>query len=313
MRLSKVFAGMSALAIAGMMTITASANTLSVATPSDKEWDGFAKYTNAEGKEDNDFFWGGSLTKGSDVTVKVDFEWTEKGTEAGYMAIAPAFANGWAKIFGPDGAAAAPAGWANKADLTEAEDGGYVDADGNKVPYAWQEDGFLQVYDTTVTSIEFTIPAAQVDQMYDTATAVDAEGNEGFDGLIFQIGNNGQKVTSVEFSTDGVQWASEHFAAAGGDESSQAGDESSKAADESSKKADDSSKADASSKAADSSSKAASTTGGSTNNAGGNTTTTPAAGGSDATDTSAATGATAGLVFAGIALAGAAVVASKRK
>ena len=47
-----------------------------------------------------------------------------------------------------------------------------------------------------------------------------------------------------------------------------------------------------------------------TNNAGG---TQAAAGGSDATDTQAATGATAGLVFAGIALAGAAVVISKRK
>ncbi len=309
MKLSKVFAGMSALAIAGMMTVTASANSLTVATPSDKEWDGFAKYTNAEGKEDNDFIWGGSLTKGSDVTVKVNFEWTEKGTSENFTAIGPAFANGWAKIFGPDGAAAAPAGWANKADLTEAEDGGYLDADGNKVPYAWQEDGFLQVYDTTVTSIEFTIPAAQVDKIYDNATAVDAEGKEGFDGIVFQIGNNGQKITSVEFSTDGVQWASEHFAAAGGDESSSqgGGDTTSSKTDDTSSKA-----ADSSSKAADSSSKAGNTTGGSTNNAGG-TTTTPAAGGSDATDTSANTGATAGLVFAGIALAGAAVVASKRK
>ncbi len=310
MKLSKVFAGMSALAIAGMMTITASANSLTIATPSDKEWDGFAKYTNAEGKEDNDFFWGGSLTKGSDVTVKVNFEWTDKAKEANYTAFGPAFANGWAKIFGPDGAAAAPAGWANKADLTEAEDGGYVDADGNKVDYAWQDDGFLQCYNTELTSIEFTIPSSVVDTMYDNATAED-----GFDGLIFQIGNNGQKITSVEFSTDGVQWASEVFAAQGGDETSSAagGDTTSSKTDDASSKAADSSKADASSKAADSSSKAASTTGGSTNNAGGSTTTTPAAGGSDATDTSAATGATAGLVFAGIALAGAAVVASKRK
>ena len=47
-----------------------------------------------------------------------------------------------------------------------------------------------------------------------------------------------------------------------------------------------------------------------TNNAGG---TQAAAGGSDATDTQAATGATAGLVFAGIALAGAAVVITRRK
>lgn len=310
MKLSKVFAGMSALAIAGMMTITASANSLTVATPSDKEWDGFAKYTNAEGKEDNDFFWGGSFTKGSDVTVKVNFEWTDAGKEASYCAFGVAYANGWDKIFGPKALATAPAGWVDKATLTEAEDGGYVDADGNKVDYAWQDDGFLQCYNTELTSIEFTIPAEAVDKMYDAATA-----EEGFDGLLFQIGNNGEKITSVEFSTDGVQWASEVFAAQGGDETSSAagGDTTSSKTDDASSKAADSSKADASSKAADSSSKAASTTGGSTNNAGGSTTTTPAAGGSDATDTSAATGATAGLVFAGIALAGAAVVASKRK
>lgn len=95
----------------------------------------------------------------------------------------------------------------------------------------------------------------------------------------------------------------------GGDESSQAGGESSKAADDSSKAA-DSSKADASSKA-DDTTKSTTTTTTTTTTTGG--TTAAAAGGSDATDGAAATGATAGLVFAGLALAGAAVVASKRK
>ena len=83
--------------------------------------------------------------------------------------------------------------------------------------------------------------------------------------------------------------------AAGGDESSKPADESSKKADESSKKEDESSKAASTTKTT------------------GTTTTTPAGGGSDATDKQAATGATAGLVFAGIALAGAALVITKRK
>ena len=64
-----------------------------------------------------------------------------------------------------------------------------------------------------------------------------------------------------------------------------------------------------SSKASDSSSKAGTTTTTTTKTTG----TTAAGGGSDATETSAATGATAGLVFAGIALAGAALVVTKRK
>ena len=94
---------------------------------------------------------------------------------------------------------------------------------------------------------------------------------------------------------------------AGGDSSTPSG-ESSKAGDDSSKKADESSKADASSKAADAGTSKAASNGG-TAAAG----STAAGGGSDATSTTAATGATAGLVFAGIALAGAALVVTKRK
>ena len=87
--------------------------------------------------------------------------------------------------------------------------------------------------------------------------------------------------------------------AAGGDESSKKEDDSSKKADESKK--DDSSKAD--STAAASTTK---TTG---------TTTTPAGGGSDNTAKAAQpeTGAAEGLIFAGVALAGAALVVTKRK
>ncbi|MBR1563235.1 MAG: NPXTG-anchored protein [Ruminococcus sp.] len=97
--------------------------------------------------------------------------------------------------------------------------------------------------------------------------------------------------------------------AAGGDESSKPADESSKKADDSSKKDDDSSKkADDSSKKDDSA--AASTT-----KTTGTTTTTPAGGGSDNTAKAAQpeTGAAEGLIFAGVALAGAALVVTKRK
>ena len=95
--------------------------------------------------------------------------------------------------------------------------------------------------------------------------------------------------------------------AAGGDESSKPADESSKKEDDSSKKADESKK--------DDSSKADSTAAASTTKTTGTTTTTPAGGGSDNTAKAAQpeTGAAEGLIFAGVALAGAALVVTKRK
>lgn len=124
-------------------------------------------------------------------------------------------------------------------------------------------------------------------------------------GFNIQVGHfTNAKVTAVVKSTTG-----NIYDGAGDTESSQSSGESSTASADSSKASADSSKADTSSKAADTSTKSTTTTTTTTKTTG----TTAAAGGSDATDTSAKTGATAGLVFAGIALAGAAVVASKRK
>ena len=100
MKISKIFAGMSAMAIASAMVISASANTLTVANPSAKEWDGFAKYTNAEGKEDNDIVWGGSLTKDSDLSMTINFDWTDKAKEEKFCSFKVGYAaNGWNSIF----------------------------------------------------------------------------------------------------------------------------------------------------------------------------------------------------------------------
>jgi len=106
---------------------------------------------------------------------------------------------------------------------------------------------------------------------------------------------------TIEFTISGLsEGGNTESSQAGGETSSAAGTESSKAAGDSSTKAADSSKAGSTS----TTSKAAGTA---------NATGTAAGGGSDATDSTAATGATAGLVFAGIALAGAALVVTKRK
>ena len=102
---------------------------------------------------------------------------------------------------------------------------------------------------------------------------------------------------TIEFTISGLSEGGSE----GGDPASSApsGDSSTKPGDSSTKSA-DSSKAGSTS----TTSKAAGTA---------NATGTAAGGGSDATDSTAATGATAGLVFAGIALAGAALVVTKRK
>ncbi len=147
----------------------------------------------------------------------------------------------------------------------------------------------------------------------DIQAAVDADAakfNQNEDGTStlgfnIQVGHfTGAKVTATVKSSTGNIY--DGAAAEGGNT-----DSSAAPTDSSSKKADD-----ASSAKSDDSSKAGTTS--TANNAGGTTKTTgtatsAAGGGSDATDKTAATGATAGLVFAGIALAGAALVVTKRK
>lgn len=146
----------------------------------------------------------------------------------------------------------------------------------------------------------------------DIQAAVDADAaqfNQNEDGTStlgfnIQVGHfTGAKVTATVKSSTGNIY--DGAAAEGGNT-----DSSAAPTDSSSKKADD-----ASSAKSDDSSKAGTTS--TANNAGGTTkttgTTSAAGGGSDATDKTAATGATAGLVFAGIALAGAALVVTKRK
>lgn len=300
MKISKIFAGMSAMAIASAMVISASANTLTVANPSAKEWDGFAKYTNAEGKEDNDIVWGGSLTKDSDLSMTINFDWTDKAKEEKFCSFKVGYANGWDSIFTDE----APEGWVESSEDTD-EDGNRLDADGNTCDYAWQNDGWLQVYNTELSSVTVKIPASAVNTIYDNASA-----EEGFDGIIVQVGNNGLTINSIDFDQD-VKWFSEQQAEAAANTESKTESAGESKADDS--KAADSSKADDSksdsSKAADSS-KASTTTTKTTT-----TTTTSAAASSAAAsdDTNQATGATTGLALAGLALAGAVAVVSKRK
>ncbi len=159
---------------------------------------------------------------------------------------------------------------------------------------------------TGAHTFTYTYTGADIQAAVDAGGAEFGQNEDGTSTLGFniQVGHftNAKVTATVKSSTGNIY---DGAAAEGGNTDSSAAptDSSSKKADdESSKKADDSSKAGTTSTA---------------NNAGGTTkttgTTSAAGGGSDATDKTAATGATAGLVFAGIALAGAALVVTKRK
>ncbi|MBQ6676097.1 MAG: NPXTG-anchored protein [Ruminococcus sp.] len=95
--------------------------------------------------------------------------------------------------------------------LSAFAEGGY-DEDGF-VQYQVQPDGFLQVIDTNVTSVTFTVTADWLKACKDTSSywgkGADSEikdddgnvtGTEAWDGFNIQTGNNGIKITSVEFS-----------------------------------------------------------------------------------------------------------------
>lgn len=182
----------------------------------------------------------------------------------------------------------------------------------NTCPHAEINEGLgeheeMEFVNTGAHTFTYSYTGADIQAAVDAGGAEFGQNEDGTSTLGFniQVGHfTNAKVTAVVKSTTG-----NIYDGAGDTESSQPSGESSAAGGDttSSKKADDSSKADASSKAADTSTKSTTTTTTTTKTTG----TTAATG--DATDSSAKTGATAGLVFAGIALAGAAVVASKRK
>ena len=288
MKISKIFAGMSALAIAATMAISASASTsIAITDGQTEDWaSAFAK--NGEG---DDFIDAKSLTKDTALDVKVDFTWTESGTTNGYVLLKPAFANGWNALSKTEGYVSGltlKTATTGTADETSHK---YVDADGNEYDYVLQDDGFIVSSLPECNSFEFTLSADCVNALIENAN----KDEDAFDGIIFQI--SGLQVTNVELSQDNVKLNSQM---ATGDDTSSTGDTSSKADTSSS----------SSSSAASSSSKSGSTT----STKAGSTSTAAAATSSKASDnTNAATGATAGIALAGLALAGAAVVVAKRK
>ena len=221
MKLSKIFAGFSALALSAVMTISASAETSWTFEngPSDPWVSAFGSFTaiDDDGKESvsDDYIDAKTFTRDQPITVDVQIEWSEVTKEAiGDVVIGPAYSNGWAK-FGDNAdeievdfpkAEALTDGWTVDGEKV-------VDADGNMPDIYLKADGFIQINNPDIDSFSFTLPAEIVNKMIDNANVEDS-----WDGIIFQIGG-GFQVTGVTVSQDGVKLASENQEAPAEDES----------------------------------------------------------------------------------------------
>ena len=322
---------MSALAMAATLSIAASASTtIDCDDPdpidcADASWGSIwadGKYASAETFSDGE------------VTVTVNFEWTDLAKDEEYCAFKPAFANGWEGIYKAHPEYVSGFVCA-KEDATQNDDGKYETADGTILDWAPQKDGFFQVYNTDVTSVTFTLSADCVADMKDystyygngKATANDDGTTTDWDGFLIQKGNNGIAITSVEFSQDGVKLNTE-LEAEGDDGAAEDGTTDDGTTDDGSADdgtADDGTTDDGSADdgttddgttddGTTDDGSAGGTTGGTTGGSTGGS--TGSTGGSTGTGTATGnttTGSTAGLALAGLALAGAAVVVSKKR
>lgn len=285
MKISKILAGVSAMAMAAAMAISASAaTTITISNPVTEDWKNpFPQFDPGDGKMTDDCIDAKSFTKDTALDVTINYEWAEKGTSQGYVLVKPASqAESWESLY--------KLGYLNDTFAKETDtagDIGYKTADGQTVGYAIKDDGFFVSNDPACNQIKFTITAEGVNKMIAAATASDTA----YEGIIFQ--HTGMKVNSIELSQDGVKLSSEMKGVNTDNSTTSTNSTDSKTTTDS---------------------KASTNNGGSTTNNSGSTTTNN--GGSttaNKTDSTANTGVTAGLALAGIALAGAAFVVSKKK
>lgn len=258
----------------------------------------FPQFEIEEGKMTDDYIDAKTFTKDTAMDVTINYEWTEDGVAQEYAQVKPAStANSWESLY--------KLGYLNDTfakDTNASTSGlGYTTDDGQTVGYAIKSDGFFISNDPSCNQIKFTITAEGVNKMIEAATAAE----DAYDGIVFQI--SGMKVTSIELSQSGVRLASQPapIEPIDPDSSNPAEDPTESKdptdptdpedpTDDSDSKA-DIPNVDTSSSKADNSSSKAGTTNPTNNN-----------------DKSPNTGA-AGIAIAGLALAAAAIVASKKK
>ena len=160
----------------------------------------FPKYTLDDGTLTDDYIDAKTFTKDTAMDVTINYEWTEDGVSQEYVQVKPAStAASWESLY--------KLGYLNDTfakDSNASESGlGYVTSDGETVGYAVKTDGFFISNDPDCNQIKFTITADGVNKMIETANAAE----DAYDGIVFQI--SGLKVTSIELSQSGVRLASQ--------------------------------------------------------------------------------------------------------
>lgn len=179
----------------------------------------FPGFTTLEGESSDDFIDARTFQRDKDMHIVVDFELTEtlKGMiDEGVtnlhdtqIVIGPCHANGWTK-FGqtPEGIicdypqhnlATDDSEWIKKGE-------NLVSPDDENVwcPLFVKNDGFIKITDPEITQIEFTLPAAVVNEMIDNYN----DPEKGFDGILFQMGGS-CAVTKVTIDQGNVFLASQ--------------------------------------------------------------------------------------------------------
>lgn len=304
MKISKLFAGMSAIALAATMAISASAESVVYENTTDYTPEAWKNaFPGAENGDD--YLDARTFTRDQDLKVTVDFKWGIVAETQGYINIGPGYANGWKK-FGEDlseikvdfpMANALPDGYS-----MDGED--VLDENGDKCPVFLKKDGFININDTSITSVTFTIPAKTVNKLIDDAT----KDEDSFNGVILQV-SGGYSVEKVTCSQDGVTLASVYDANKdkNGDSNSDNKSDDNKSDGDSDGNddvtTDDNNDGDG--KSDDNTGNTGSGSGDKSNGGSGDS--------SSADNSNAATGATAGIALAGVALAGAAVIATKKR
>ena len=207
MKLKKIFAGMAALALSASMVISASAATeIPVKDAKTDAWSNcFQSYENEDGDSSDDYLDARTFTKDKDLTITVDFEWTEMGKSVDkYVLVGPGTTHEeWLKLGDPSlDKIKTDFPQANHLEAGYSMDGEAVVKDKKTEPVFLKKDGFIQINDQKITSVTFTIPKDYVNKMIETANKEDS-----WDGVVFQVKN--MKVTKVTTDQDNVKLASQ--------------------------------------------------------------------------------------------------------
>lgn len=256
MKIKRITAALASLAIASTMALSAYADTtIEVENAKDDAWSNcFQGFEDEEGDGTDDYVDAKTFTKDQDLTITVEYEWTEakKLDPNHFILIGPGrnFEQ-WAK-FGEKDKNALITDYPQANNLDESKykmDGeSVVDAKtGETEPIFVKADGYIMVTDDTLTEMTFTIPKEEVNSMIEQATNAEDEDDQ-WDGIVFQVGG-GVVVKKLTFNQDGIKLASQNQESEEGDSKADESKEESKADDSKEESKSDSSESKADSKA----------------------------------------------------------------